>query len=368
MALPVQKQLQYWGIAVAVLILVLWQLGDVLLPFVLGAAVAFCLDPVADWFESKGFSRVSSVVIISLVALVGFILAILLIIPTLVTQGIELVQFAPKLFEQLQAFTGSVFERLTERFPQLADADSTIRQQLDKLGQMVQSRGGEFLTGLVSSFSGIVNVVLLIVIVPVVSFYLLLDWDRMVAQIDALLPLDHAPTIRQLARDMNETLAGFIRGMGTVSLILGIYYCVMLMAIGLNFGLVIGALAGLVTFIPYVGALVGGVLAIGLALFQFWGDWFWIIAVAAVFFSGQFLEGNILTPKLVGESVGLHPVWLILSLSVFGSLFGFVGMLVAVPLAAMIGVIIRFFANQYKQGRLYKGVTGLQSVEDQDTE
>jgi predicted PurR-regulated permease PerM len=144
--------------------------------------------------------------------------------------------------------------------------------------------------------------------------------------------------------------------MGTVCLILGTYYAVALMLVGLEFGLVVGAVAGLLTFIPYVGAIIGGALAIGLALFQFWGDWLYIILVAAIFVSGQVIEGNILTPKLVGSSVGLHPVWLIFALSAFGTLFGFVGLLVAVPVAAAIGVIARFTIAQYQASRLYRGL------------
>ena len=199
------------------------------------------------------------------------------------------------------------------------------------------------------------NVLLLFVIVPVVAVYLLLDWDRMVGQIDRLLPRDHAPVIRRLARDIDRTLAGFIRGMGTVCLILGTYYAIALMLVGLQFGLVVGFIAGLVTFIPYLGAVLGGALAIGLALFQFWGDWFSIGMVAGIFVLGQMIEGNLLTPKLVGNSVGLHPVWLILALSVFGSLFGFVGMLAAVPIAAALGVIARFATEQYVESSLYQG-------------
>lgn len=200
------------------------------------------------------------------------------------------------------------------------------------------------------------NVVMLLVLVPVITFYLLMDWDRMVAEVDKLLPRDHAPVIRRLASDIDRTLASFIRGQGTVCLILGTFYAVGLMLVGLKFGLVAGALAGALTFIPYVGAIVGGLLSIGLALFQFWGEWQWIIAVAAIFAVGQFVEGNILTPNLVGSSVGLHPVWLIFALSAFGTLFGFVGMLVAVPVAAALGVIARFAIERYHDSRLYRGL------------
>ncbi|MGR3322452.1 MAG: AI-2E family transporter [Pseudooceanicola sp.] len=348
MALPVREQFKYWGIAAAIFLIALWWLGDVILPFVLGGAVAYFLDPVADRLERAGLSRAAATALITLSAIVIFILMALLVVPTLINQTVALFDTAPKVFRDLQAF-------LTERFPQLLDEGSVLRQSLTAVGETIQSRGGELLNTALSSAATLINIVMLFVIVPVVAFYLLYDWDRMVAQIDVLLPREHAPVIRRLAREIDDTLASFIRGMGTVCLILGTYYAIALMLVGLQFGLVVGAFAGLVTFIPYVGALLGGVLAIGLALFQFWGEWLSIGLVAAIFVLGQVVEGNVLTPKLVGDSVGLHPVWLIFALSVFGSLFGFVGMLVAVPVAAAIGVLARFLLEQYRDSRLYRG-------------
>ncbi|MCO4842880.1 MAG: AI-2E family transporter [Yoonia sp.] len=348
MALPVKEQLKYWGATIAVFLVTLWFLGDVILPFVLGGAIAYLLDPIADRLERLHLSRIASVAIITLVAALIFILLVLLVIPTLIQQTAALIDTAPQLFNRLQT-------ALTERFPQILDADSTIHQQLVTIGENIQSKGGELVNGLVSSALGLINVVILLVVVPVVAFYLLLDWDNMTAKIDDMLPRDHAPVVRKLASQIDNTLASFIRGQGTVCLILGSYYAIALMLAGLNFGLVVGFIAGLISFIPYVGALVGGILAIGLALFQFWGDWLSIGLVAGIFAVGQFLEGNILTPKLVGSSVGLHPVWLLFALSVFGSLFGFVGMLVAVPVAAVIGVLIRYGLEKYKESLLYRG-------------
>ncbi len=352
MALPVKDQMKYWGIASAVFLVVLWFLGDVILPFVLGGAIAYFLDPVADRLERLGTSRAVAVTIITLVALLVFVVMALLVIPTLVHQAVTLFDTAPQFFNRFQ-------QGLTERFPSLVDADSTLRQSLTAVGETIRDRGGQLLESVLSSAASLINVVLLFVIVPVVAFYLLYDWDRMIASIDEMLPRDHAPVIRKLAGDIDDMLASFIRGMGTVCLILGTYYAVALMLVGLQFGLVIGAVAGLITFIPYVGAVVGGALAIGLALFQFWGDWVSVGLVAGIFVLGQVAEGNFLTPKLVGGSVGLHPVWLIFALSVFGALFGFVGMLVAVPVAAAIGVIARFLISQYMDSRLYRGLSGL---------
>jgi predicted PurR-regulated permease PerM len=277
------------------------------------------------------------------------VVAALLILPTLTRQTAELIASVPVMATNLQTF-------LTERFPELLDENSTVRKSLSTVGETLRSRGDELLDTLIASFSGIVNLAVLFVIVPVVAFYLLYDWDRLVARIDDLLPRDHAPAVRQIASEIDRTMAGFVRGQGTVCLILGIFYAVALMLVGLNFGLVVGVVAGALTFIPYVGALVGGALAIGLALFQFWGDWIWVLAVYAIFQSGQFVEGNILTPKLVGKSVGLHPVVLLLALAIFGKLFGFAGMLVAVPVAATMGVISRFALEQYLDSPLYTGV------------
>ena len=356
MALPVRDQLRYWGIATAVFFVVLWVLGDVILPFVLGGAIAYFLDPVADRLERLGLSRAAATTVITLFALILFILAVLLVIPMLARQTTLLIETAPELFRRLQAF-------LTERFPDLMDQNSTLRSSLASLGQTIQQRGGQLVSGIVATFSSVLNVVLLLVIVPVVAFYLLLDWDDMIARVDALLPRDHAPVIRQIAAEIDATLAGFVRGQGTVCLILGTYYAASLMAIGLSFGLVIGLIAGLLTFIPYVGAIIGATLSIGLALFQFWGDWWVILGVAVIFQIGQIVEGNVLTPKLVGSSVGLHPVWLIFALSAFGALFGFVGLLVAVPVAAVIGVLIRFAIGRYTGSRLYRGLAGNDEAE-----
>lgn len=361
MALPARKQLQFWGLFIVVFSVVLWALGDVLLPFVLGGAIAYFLDPQADRLEKAGLSRAASTTVITLLGLLIFVVGVLAVLPSLLNQAASLIDTLPQLFGQLRAFVG-------ERFPSLSQPDSVMNQSLQQVGGFLQARGGDLLQGALNSAASLINVVVLLVIVPVVAFYLLLDWDRMIAEIDSLLPRDHAPVIRQLAKDIDTTLASFVRGMGTVCLILGTYYAVALMAVGLQFGLVVGFIAGLVTFIPYLGALIGGALAIGLALFQFWGDWLQIGLVAGIFAIGQVIEGNVLTPKLVGKSVGLHPVWLLLALSVFGALFGFVGMLVAVPVAASLGVLARFVTGQYMSSKLYTGHSEIEQDGVDDTE
>lgn len=364
MALPARKQLKYWSIAAIGFAVVMWALGNVLLPFILGGAIAYMIDPLADRLERMGLSREGATAVITVAAVLGFLVLLLLIVPTLVNQLIDLMQTLPQAMSNLSDFAH-------ERFPSLFEDNSRAREILIGLWKTVQDKSVSLLQTFVGSALSLLNVVVLLVIVPVVSVYLLVDWDRMVARIDELLPRDHAPVVRRLAGEIDDVLSSFIRGMGTVCVILGTYYAVALMMVGLNFGLAVGFVAGLVTFIPYLGAIFGGVLAIGLALFQFWGamegadgemirqstDWFRIALVAGIFMIGQFAEGNFLTPKLVGNSVGLHPVWLLLALSVFGALFGFVGMLVAVPVAAAIGVVARFAVEQYLDSRLYQGLS-----------
>ncbi|MDW4548034.1 AI-2E family transporter [Defluviimonas sp. D31] len=351
MALPVRQQAAYWGIAAALFFAVLWGLGNVILPFVVGGALAYFLDPVADRLERAGLSRAAATSVISIAALLAFVLLALLIVPMLVRQLVGLVNAAPTIFSQLHEF-------LATRFPVLLNDEGVVRDTLDAIGQTIKARGGELAQGLLTSALSVINAIVFIVVVPVVTFYLLLDWDNMIAKIDGWLPRDHRGTVRALARDIDRVLAGFVRGQVSVCLILGTFYSVTLMLAGLDFGLIVGAIAGLITFIPYVGALIGGALAIGLALFQFWGDWVSIAIVAGIFAAGQFLEGNIITPRLVGKSIGLHPVWLLFALSAFGTVFGFVGMLVAVPVAAALGVLARFAVSQYLESRLYQGLAG----------
>jgi predicted PurR-regulated permease PerM len=189
-----------------------------------------------------------------------------------------------------------------------------------------------------------------------VAFYLLIDWDRMIASIDSWVPPRHRATVRELGRDMDQALSGFVRGQSALCLILGLFYAGGLWLIGLNFGPLIGMVAGLISFIPYVGSFTGLGLSVGVAMVQFLPDWTWVAATFGVFMVGQFIEGNILSPKLVGASVGLHPVWVMFALLAFGSLFGFVGLLLAVPLAAMLGVLLRFALHSYQASPFFTGM------------
>ncbi|WP_431192822.1 AI-2E family transporter [Tianweitania aestuarii] len=346
----------FWGAALLGFIAFLVVFSSILLPFVAGMALAYFLDPVADRLERLGLSRLMATIMILIGFLLAVVLVVIIIVPLLSSQLSDFISNVPGYITNLQALiTDFDPEWLRENF---GVEPAALREALSGL----VTQGVGFITTLLQSLwnsgKAIVDVVALFVVTPVVAFYMLLDWDRMIATIDRCVPRDHIHTVRQLARDVNRATAGFVRGQGTLCLILGAMYAVGLTMVGLNFGLLIGLFAGLISFIPYVGSLVGLVLSIGVAFVQFWPDWPMVVLVAAIFFGGQFIEGNILQPKLVGSSVGLHPVWLMFALFAFGSLFGFVGLLLAVPAAAAVGVLVRFMIARYLASPLYKGKAG----------
>jgi predicted PurR-regulated permease PerM len=270
---------------------------------------------------------------------------------------------------------GQQITNFMQRLPELIDRVRTLIEQSNQswlgeyvgeklpeaqksLGTMASAAAGwitAFLASLWSGGKALVSVLSILIITPIVAFYLLLDWDRMVKAIDNLIPIHHRDTVRALMREMDSAISGFVRGQAIVCLILGVFYSVALIAIGLNFGLLIGMVAAFLSFAPYIGTMVGFLLATGVALAQFWPQWIWVVAAAGIFAVGQFFEGNVLQPWLVGKETGLHPVWLMFSLLAFGVLFGFVGLLVAVPVAAAIGVLVRFLVRQYRASSYYTG-------------
>ncbi len=340
-------------LAFLVLCVFLYVFRSILLPFITGMALAYMLDPVADRLEKLGASRLLATAAILLIFIIVFVVALLVVIPVLSSQLSGLIERLPNYIGRLQSLvadTESVWLRKL-----IGEGADNIRGNLDT----VVTEGAGWLTTLFGSIwksgKALVDVMALFVITPIVAFYLLLDWDRMVASVDGWLPRQHKGTLRQLALDIDGAIAGFVRGQGSVCLILGVFYAVSLTLVGLNFGLLIGIIAGLISFIPFVGSIVGFILAVGVALVQFWPDYVWILAVGGVFVFGQFVEGNFLSPKLVGDSVGLHPVWLMFSLSAFGVLLGFTGLLIAVPVAAALGVLVRFALQRYLDSPLYKG-------------
>jgi predicted PurR-regulated permease PerM len=352
-SMGLQRQIFFWLLVLVAFIAFLLVFSSILLPFLAGMALAYFLDPVADRLERLGLSRLMATIAILVAFVVVLALSLMIIVPLVVTQAAEFIQKMPGYITRLQEFLTDSQSTLLPDW--LAGQMTTIKQNSAKLLEQGASFLGTLFQQIWNSGLALLNILSLFVITPVVAFYLLLDWDRMVDRVDSWIPRDYVEVVRQIARDMNTTIAGFVRGQGSLCVILGLYYGIGLSMVGLNFGLLIGLFAGMISFIPYVGSLVGLVLALGVALVQFWPDYVWILVVLAVFFSGQFLEGNILQPKLVGKSVGLHPVWLMFALLAFGALFGFVGLLVAVPAAAAIGVLVRFGIQRYLDSDLYHG-------------
>jgi predicted PurR-regulated permease PerM len=351
-ALAFQRQFVFWLATFVVFVLELWLLSEILLPFVAGAAIAYLLTPLTDRIERLGVNRLAAALLIITLMVMVFVLLILLVAPILGGQLSSFFENIPGYVTKLQLLLSDQSRPWVQK---LLGAGFNTDKTITDLATQGVGWLSTFLKSLWSGGRALVSLFSLIVVMPVVAFYLIYDWHRMIRTVDSWIPLHQRETVRQLAREVDAAIAGFVRGQTAVCLILGSYYAVALTVSGLNFGLLIGLISGLITFIPYVGSMTGLILALGVAVAQFWPEWGPILTVLGIFLVGQFLEGNLLAPKLVGESVGLHPVWLIFALLAFGYLFGFVGLLVAVPLAATIGVLARFALRRYLESSLYTG-------------
>jgi predicted PurR-regulated permease PerM len=329
---------------------VLWLLHDVLLPFVAGIALAYVLAPLADRVERLGMNRTVAALLIVGVLVVALIALMLLLVPLLLQQGSALISHIPGYVKRAKELI------VDQNLPWLnwlgaAESDKTASDLVGQVATWLLS----FSYSLWSGGKALVSLASVLIVMPVVTFYLVRDWHAMIDKVDGWIPVHQRETVRQLAREIDAAIGGFLRGQLGVCLVLGCYYAIALMLVGLDFALLIGLIAGLITFVPYIGSMTGLMIAVSVAIAQFWPDWKWITLVVAIFLVGQFIEGNIVSPKLVGERVGLHPVWLIFAMFAFGYLFGFVGLLIAVPLGAAIAVLLRFGLRQYFASPLYRG-------------
>ncbi|ANY80797.1 AI-2E family transporter [Microvirga ossetica] len=356
--MTVQRQIGFWIAALAVAVLLLFVLRGILLPFVAGFALAYLLDPLADRLQKVGIGRLGSSLLILVLFVLVLIISLMILVPFAAQQVAAFVERLPGYVTRLQELGTEQLGPLIRKLG-LEDALPAAPPSIGNLISQGIAWITAFLQGLWSGGQALIGIFSLLVVTPVVAFYMLVDWDRMVRTVDSWMPMRHRDTIRAIARDIDRAIAGFVRGQALVCLILGTFYAVSLALVGLNFGALIGMTAGILSFIPYVGSLTGLILSVGVAIVQFWPDWTMIAATLGIFIFGQFVEGNILSPKLVGDSVGLHPVWLMFALLAFGVLFGFVGLLLAVPLAAAIGVIARFALRQYLASPLYRGTETL---------
>ena len=348
--MSIEKRILFWSGGFVVFAMLIHLLSSMLLPFVAGILIAYFLDPIVERFEAVGIPRgIASAMILSAFFLfaLGFVM---LLFPTLQHQVVELAGFIPGMLETVRLYA----EPLLEEFIAGLSSDSLAEVKTSAVN--FAAKGTKWITQFLGSiWSGglaLFNIISLLLITPVVAFYLLRDWDLITIKIDSWLPRDAYPSIRKNLLEIDTTLAAFVRGQASVCIALALMYSIGLTAIGLKSGLLVGLGAGLLSFIPYLGAAIGMMIGVGIAVFQF-SDWLPIFIVAAIFLVGQSIESYVLTPRLVGDRVGLHPVWIIFSLMAGGSIFGFTGVLLAVPLAAVIGVLLRFSIARYLESPLY---------------
>ncbi len=338
---------------IGLFLLVVFALGlvqSILIPFATGFAIAYVLAPAVARLEVAGVSRtVASLAVVALF-LLGLALLLVVLVPLIQGQIVQLIARVPALVHALQDQLNRLIVLLQEHVP--AEDVGKVRDVLGgKLAEAVTWIAG-VVQGLITSSLAILNILSLVVVTPIVTFFLLRDWESMVAQIDSHLPRQSLETIRGQARLVSDTLVGFVHGQALVCLILAIYYGVALTATGLASGLALGLLIGVLGIIPILGVATGFILSVALAANQF-GSWTEVLIVCGIFVVGQMSEANFLTPKLIGDRIHLHPVWVIFALFAGGTLYGFVGVLIAVPAAAVIGVLARFALSCYRRSSLY---------------
>ena len=327
-------------------------LSEILMPFAAGLAVAFLLDPIADRLESWGASRTLAVTILTTLFVSFMVLAGTLILPLLQWQVEILIERLPVYWRQVETFAQSygLFEIIS--LPE-QDSQQSDNNMISLAADWIMPALSTMLKGGLQKIGLFINLISLLLITPFVTFYLLRDWDHLISWLDSMIPPRHQPTVRRLASEIQSVLAAFVRGTSLVCIFLGTFYAIGLSAIGLDFSILIGLFAGAISFLPFFGSIIGGVLSTGFAFAQF-GDWEHVSLAAAIFIIGQILEGNFLSPKLIGNRVRLHPVMIILALLAGGHMLGFLGLLLALPVAAILGVLARFSHERYLAGSFYR--------------
>jgi predicted PurR-regulated permease PerM len=350
----VDSQLRFWTIVLLVFAAIIWLLKAMLLPFIIGMLVAYFLNPVVDGLSRHKVPRWIS----SLAVLGGFVLFValllVLILPILETQIGALLGAIPDYLQRVRDHSLPWIENWLSQFE-----PEDVQKLRDAAGQSVGNAAaliGNLFKNIVSTSFALLDIVALMIVTPVVAFYMLNDWPRITSTIDSLFPQRYYDVIHSQLREIDTTLSGFLRGQAIVCLILGCYYSLGLTLAGLKYGAVIGIVAGVLTFIPYVGTSFGWISSLFLAMAQFDNNWSRIIPVIGVFFVGHILETYVLTPRFVGHRVNLHPVWILFALLAGASLMGFTGVLLAVPVAAVLGVLIRFAVRQYRASPIYKDI------------
>jgi predicted PurR-regulated permease PerM len=324
----------------------LWNISDILAPFILGGILAYLLDPMADKMESFGVPRLLTALTVSLFALFVLMTAAILVIPIIFDQINQIIGFIPYITNEIYLVMQKGFKVLN--LGEVEDID------LVNLSKNLNEVSPIFAKSIFNSSFAILDFIFLLMVTPIVAIYLLVDWDKIIKEVEKVIPRRLEPTISQIVIEMHKTVASFLRGQFSVCIILAIFYAASLTALGLEYGLLVGLFSGLISFIPLIGVILGGLVALVVSLAQFWQTPEWVGVVLIIFLFGQVLEGNLLTPRLVGKSVKLHPLWIIFSVTCFGSLMGWVGIILAVPSAACIAVLVRFSLKIYFETDFYK--------------
>jgi len=334
-----------WLGSAAIVALFVYLTKGVMLPFMAGLAIAYFLDPVADMLEARKIPRGAATTIV----LVGFFTLIIGVIlafwPIVQSQIGAVAETLPKTLASVRPWMNETLTSLSDRFG--VDLGGDVEGMLSNFSDEILSKAKDGASSVLKGSLALFNILTLILISPVVAFYLLRDWDLLVAKVNSWLPPSGANVVREQFKKIDDVLAGFVRGQLLVSTTMGILYGVGWSLVGLEFGVVLGVLAGIMSFVPFVGALFAAIVAVAIAIGQWGFDLTQIGLVASVFLVVQFIEGSFLTPRLVGERVGLHPVWVLFAVFAGGEVMGFLGVLIAVPAAAAMAVLVRYWIDRY---------------------
>lgn len=348
-----QRQVLFWSAMAVLFVLAILALQEILLPFVSGIVLAYALNPLTDRLERFGMGRLAASAITVALLIIVFVVVLIILVPLLLQQAQQIAASLPSDLEtirpKIEAWARAQFG------PRIDEVSAVIDRAIGQLSDNWTGIAGTLAQGLWDRGWAIIDFLAVLLITPVVVFYLLVDWPAMLNRLSEWLPRDHEATIRRVVGEIDDALAAFIRGQGLVCLTLGTLYTVGLSVIGLEYGLLVGIFTGILTFVPVVGSVLGLITASILAIIQGWPDLSLLFMVIGIFAVGQALDAGFLSPRIVGPKVGLHPVGLIFALFVFSYLFGFVGVLVAVPLAAAAGVLVRFALEVYLASPIYKG-------------
>ena len=352
MAKSENKNWIFWITLLVIFTSLVYVLRSVLLPFVVGIIIGYLLDPLATRLEKLKINRTLATCLVLLLVAVILIPAVIALVSMIDEQLALFISAVPKYMESLSQKMEPIIANIQDNFPNFNKEKfrEYLRGNMSNTLKLI----GSLLRRVITGSYALLSILSLVLITPIVTFYMLRDWNNFTKKVDSLLPKAYKKEIRTQAKEIDKIISSFIRGQLSVCVILGTFYGIGLSFIGLDLGMLVGFIAGIISFIPYVGSIVGFITAMGIAFAQF-ADWVPIAQVVGVFAVGQFLEGNFLTPKLVGDSIGLHPVWVMFALLAGGVLLGFLGLMIAVPLAAVIGVLARFAITKYKQSSLYKG-------------